>query len=944
MPTTGFTAAELEAAIAALATVDDTAKAGETGITDSKDTYRRVVEIATSLLALDPWAIFYLLFLAKNRVGQDLTTATKHLQDIVTALGEVGAATTPVTGMSLLADAEAALASMDTLARSKETVPSAQLETYTQAVGAFVDKSITPNVRQATGSGSPETYKITRPPQEARTAIQNALKSLIDLHPIFVAEVVQLQQALPEFVALDLAARAARTAIRRVWITHHQLTENYAADTEYSAVGRSRSAYLTLEAGRAVITNLAVKKNPLSPKMQATATDTNRMTVYYPAMTSTPATLIGAQSGPFPVVQGVSDGLLLAADGGADQAKTLTPTTPAVIEGAVVGPFHIYDTAVAGLLSSKVQPYVIAVVTTFRVYVKGTCYSAVIGSGSLAASTIVSYINGAVDKDGNPITAIAEAYVSGTKFGIRMKSGGGRIVIGTQTTLNGALGLTDDQDTEDLTTTQGHSTPNNKIRFLVDVTKDVEATLPTGAAVSTASVAVAVGVGGDIIASDVAGKLRAASARPNAGARIVAAPTTATHKAAMEVLGIGTMESVGADTSLEQVLSSLASLTGAESAADYTQVAAGTTGRAAKTGVNYELRVPLQTAAITTADKVQITAGANAGSYGLSAVTSDATYTYLRVDRPFKAIYSVNPNQADNQSWSVVRGRLKLTSTSQGLSSSLEVKAATANAVIGLTVGKVVGSVSGLRVLDASGAYVSFKAARVAVGDVVTLGGPTYTTSHTVVRADEFQIDVSPEVPNDALGHLFSIRAGGEVAYTAYAAALAAWQSAYDLTEWSAGVDELGRVLTPILAEERPSEALLGAALGPAQSLLAQYQALSVVFAGFVVPKDATMLGLLGMLQERGLDRAHDLLLLGEIEEAFGLSWDSASYAGAMQSAVRDVVRNDVPAPVSDSSDDEYPGTDIPDVDVGLDFSDQDDETVVDVTDDYLDEEDLDLV
>jgi len=441
MATTGITELEIEAAIEKILTVDETAPADPLGVADATDTYRKVIEIVTSLLTADPWSVFYLTHLVKNRVNQDLDAALGYAQDILVALGEVGARPTPVTGTSLLADAEGALSSMDGLAGGRDTLSSTALATYSQAVDSFVDKSISPNVKKATGLASPAAYEIARPPQEAREAVQNSLKYLIDLHPALLLEVVQLQGVLGEFGDLDLAARAARTAIRRVWITHHKLKESYAADTAYTAVGRSRSAYLDLITGKTILQSLAARSDPLQPKMQAVTADTIRMAAYSPASTSTAASLVAPKSGPYRVVPGSSDQLKFSVDGAADQTVTLGASVAAVIKGAEEGYFDIHAEQKARL-SSGAGPYVVPASpnNAMKIYVDGECYSGVLTPGPMTASLLETALKGLTNLGGWPLNGAGVTFsVVADVVIIDYATGGDHeISVGDHATLNTA--------------------------------------------------------------------------------------------------------------------------------------------------------------------------------------------------------------------------------------------------------------------------------------------------------------------------------------------------------------------------------------------------------------------------------------------------------------------------------------------------------------------------
>ena len=947
--TTGIKDEELNAAIDQILTVDETAPIDPLGVPDSADTFRKVMEIVTSLLSADPWSIFYIVYLAKNHVNQDLDQALEYIRDILQALDEVGAASTPVTGLSLLEDASAALATMDTVIGSSAVLSTTALSMYTQAVDSFVDKSITPNVRAATGSGSPSTYEIVRPPAEARTAIENSLESLIELHPNLVGAVRQLQLAVTEFKDLDLAATAIRTAIRRVWITHHALKETYAEDTEYEAVGRSREAFLALTAGKTVLRDLSEARDPLSPKLASSSADTVRAVAYSPADSAFPGEVVSFMSGPYPLVSGSADQIKLAIDGGADQTITLAGATQARIRGTELPNFSISAGAKAVVASSTSGPYTIPAApnNVFRGYVDGICYTRTLPAGSISASSLAAQLDLALDENGYAVSAHADfKEVAGTLVCEHLSAGDHRIVIGAQTVLNAAIGLADGQDSDALPSTKGQE-PNNKLRLVADVGTVAEVTLPAGAGVVTTQVAFAINGAVPLLgASSVGGYLEIYSRMVGARGSVEVAPTSDVHRRAMETLGLTAAFVRGEDVPTTKVVQNVTKgLTGATVSEVSSTIAAGTEGVAQLyLGLYNLLKVEKGALGQTTVyDKITILGGKNAGSYGISSIdtATDPLADYVGVDHAFRV---VDPDaEAQDQSWSVVRHRINCVSSTSGLASSVEVKPATANTLLGLTAGEARGLVSGTRVKDAKGVYTDLKTAKLEPGDVVEFTGPTYYTTHVVQRVGEYQLEVDPPTPNDLASHTFHVRAAGEVAYTSFIVALTAWQTAFDAA-WGLLMEELGRVLNPLLVEASPPAGMVAGAKVAAQQLEAQYVALETVFDSFSVPASSTAKSVLSLLQERGMDRARDMLLLGAVGEALSLGWDTASYAGAVQAAVRDVARVDVPARADiEDQDDEFPGTDVPDAEADLDFPDEDDETDVLAPDDIPDEEDLEI-
>lgn len=120
--------------------------------------------------------------------------------------------------------------------------------------------------------------------------------------------------------------------------------------------------------------------------------------------------------------------------------------------------------------------------------------------------------------------------------------------------------------------------------------------------------------------------------------------------------------------------------------------------------------------------------------------------------------------------------------------------------------------------------------------------------------------------------------------------------------------ENFNRLVNPLLVSTSPTAAQVKAAK---QELEKLYQlltaqeavvdkanptlALDHIITTFTVESVNAVDTLLKSFVEKGSDRANDLLLQGSFSEFFNLSADGSSYAGALQTAVRDVAMNDLP-------------------------------------------------
>jgi hypothetical protein len=943
-----FTDAELEAAVAAFVRDEVKSERTDLGPFSVDYTFGESREFVASTLIYDPSAIFYLLSLAANRVNQDVELALEYLDDIIEGIEEMGRRTVKVTQTGLLEDAAAALLEVERIIDRSNAVTERPFTRYERALDRFTDNSLTPNVRRLTGSGFPTTYEIVRPPQKAQSTIRTNISALSTVHSNIIEEANQLTESMSEFMAADLPLLAIKLAVQNVRNDLRGLKEELDGSSDDGAIELTRDAFLRVQAGRAVVTNLTSITDPRNERMKSTATSTDRMVAVSPSSEATPAQISCSLSAPY-LITPSNDELNIGVDGGSTSLVTLVPKDPASITALQGETYDIHTAQAASLTSSSAGPYTVpsAPNNVFNVFVDGTGYQATLTSGSRTAAQLVPEINAATRIDGAAGTFGAVATASDSSGTLKLTHdtvGAGSIVIGNQTSLNTALGFTDDQSSDDSTSTRGVD-DNTAIRFLVDDINFVTATLNTGTARTAAQVASDIAGASSLI--DAAEEtvtieggtekvVKVSSKSYGDGSYIGMAPSSDVHREAMSTLGFFEGEEDRSDYfSLKDLEDALASISGIETERSEEVVASGSNGTAVLDGSDYKLRLPGGTLGVipTTSDMLWISNGPNAGWYQITAVTTLGGDEDIWLGRPLQV---TSGDEAQNQSWEVHRKILTILSEDETTASALQIAVGSANSALGLSVQTEYGSVSGIKVQDGS-VFLNFTRNDVRVGDFVTLRGPTYTTEHTVaeVSEDGYQVEVTPQVKNDmaGTGQEYIVESSGARAYASFITELGEWIEVLQSSRFEEDVQELVRVLNPLLTSKNPSASSIGTAKNAALDLRALYtgsspRGISEILEEFVVLPVARIDAILNMLKERGLDRAYDLLLLGRIEDFFAATKDNASYGGNLLEKMRAIAQNDVP--VGRGTDEENVDSrelaSFDDPDADYDFSDQDDE------------------
>lgn len=328
---------------------------------------------------------------------------------------------------------------------------------------------------------------------------------------------------------------------------------------------------------------------------------------------------------------------------------------------------------------------------------------------------------------------------------------------------------------------------------------------------------------------------------------------------------------------------------------------------------------------VTAGDQLVIKSGENRGLHRIASITRVSGFPdklTVESDEPFV------DTSASGLDWSVISEKLRLSSKLElyTINSALEIGTGNANSTIGLTPGTVYGRVAGFRVTDA-GVDQNFTRADVVAGDKVIIS----TVEHTVVEVtdDGKQLEITPTIAGNTSGVDFTILSAAALAYAEFLQSLQQWDTnELQPSDFSDDLSELERVMNPLLTSTNPSLARLNdAAYTVGQfSTLALHLSTNVLRA-FVVNSVPRMDAALKMLLERGLERAYDVLLDGDIATFFGMDKDDAGRSSYMLKTMRTVVQQDLPiSKVEDDMGDIVHDSDeeIVDSDPDYDYSDAD--------------------
>lgn len=325
----GYTSDEIEASVSRFVKAEISDERDELGPDKQDVKFSEVIELISSTLIFDPNAIFYVIFLATNRLNKNVEQSIAYVEDVLDAITEMSHRTTEITRTSLLGDAAAALLEVDTILTERDAVSNNAFNRYLSSLNSFITVSLRPNIKSGTD--------IIRPPQQARVEARTSLSSLATSYADHLEVISQISQMLTEFNAINLPVLAIQNSVRqaRADLEDLQTTFESALTTRDAKIAESRDAYLRLVSGKAVLTNYNTVTDPSSPRMSSSSALKGRAALPLGDGEYVVAETVCTKSAPWAIETGVNDELKIAEDGNPETTYTLVPPTQPQLDSAL---------------------------------------------------------------------------------------------------------------------------------------------------------------------------------------------------------------------------------------------------------------------------------------------------------------------------------------------------------------------------------------------------------------------------------------------------------------------------------------------------------------------------------------------------------------------------------------------------------------------------------
>jgi len=301
--------------------------------------------------------------------------------------------------------------------------------------------------------------------------------------------------------------------------------------------------------------------------------------------------------------------------------------------------------------------------------------------------------------------------------------------------------------------------------------------------------------------------------------------------------------------------------------------------------------------------KVTIKAGGNRGVYGVTGYgwtnLGGFDYLYLSLDRRMRSEEPTTYQHFEVYSEFIRLESLVDTTVSRiTLSDPTTIPATTVRKVLGLSSAPHYGSVAKMLV-EWNEPGIGWKpydarSRKIKIGDkVVKSDGSVYATVSSVSELESGLVGVDPEVINWISLGAFSIESADYLAYKTFIEALQVWWRAFAYQE---DLDSLDRVINTIL-RSHPNKDRVDSVYNAVSDLrdeLTGTGSLEELIQAFSVRTVQSASTAARALEDRGLDRARELLLQGRFEEFFATTSRTASHGGAFLDAAAKAVVQDL--------------------------------------------------
>jgi hypothetical protein len=233
----------------------------ERGVTDTADSFQRIINVAALTFLLNPKSVFHLGRLATNRLLTLVNYEVALVEDILFVLEKMSAVTDTTSDSASLSNAYTSLLALE----SAETISADRPEfsIFSKNINKFIE-SLGPPLRDPYGNSVMTS-------EDAKRALLLNLEALKRLHPQVLSAIDYLRSLLEDYNGLDLKARVAATAFPNVRGSLQGMQDLVDTANDQQIAEKSKSMLIDSVASKNAVEAVADSEPPNSVKSDSDA-------------------------------------------------------------------------------------------------------------------------------------------------------------------------------------------------------------------------------------------------------------------------------------------------------------------------------------------------------------------------------------------------------------------------------------------------------------------------------------------------------------------------------------------------------------------------------------------------------------------------------------------------------------------------------------------------
>ena len=387
-PVSGYTSDEIQSSVQSLVQTSVRRQVSPLGTRQTDVTFTGLQQAAVGIFVLYPVSLFYVISLGVSRLDELLNDQIANVQQLQSFIQNAGRIVLPVTNLTPLSNANAALFSLQGAVSSRSSAfgsvsSTPAFQRFASNVQTFLNEN-GPNIK----SGG----AIVPTPHESKDSLGTLLSTISAAQQEIIQLAGYLANALNDYLSMNLPVAAAGSAIQNASQSIAVLHSNLQSQTPSQRLISLRSTVLTLLAAKAVVQQVGsfVVPGSLLPVL---GTGAPYADATHPA---TPAVLAAQLYAPYNI--STSPAVTITMDGGPVINGNLNNALFAELYGTKLEPFTFVAAAAAIIHGTVADLYTIAtgvndtLYLTMRDPVSGAFLpvTLLIGAGAGVSATLVA--------------------------------------------------------------------------------------------------------------------------------------------------------------------------------------------------------------------------------------------------------------------------------------------------------------------------------------------------------------------------------------------------------------------------------------------------------------------------------------------------------------------------------------------------------------------------